>query len=130
MNAKSYLLAACLIVALPVAAETMNKEQYKAKKSEIGPIYKSEKSACGKMSGNEKVICVETAKGKEKVAKAEVEYAYTNKPGDQKKIGVAKADAEYAVAKEQCDDKKGAEKSTCKSTAKTAHKQSVATAKA
>ena len=129
MNTKSYFLAACLFVALPVAAETMTKDQYKAKQTEIGSTYKSEKAACKKISGNAKDICVETAKGKEKVAKAELKYAYTNKPGDQKKIGLAKANAEYAVAKEQCDDKKGKDKSACKSTAKTAHKQAVSAAK-
>lgn len=42
-----------------------------------------------------------TANAKEKVARAELEYSYTGKPGDQTKVLVAKAKSAYAVAKEK-----------------------------
>lgn len=46
MTTKSYLLAACLFVVLPVATETMTRDQYRANKTEIGSTCKSEKAAC------------------------------------------------------------------------------------
>ena len=40
------------------------------------------KAAGDKLSGNEKDVCVERAKGKESVAKSELEYSYTGKESD------------------------------------------------
>lgn len=129
MNIKHTLIAACIFAALPLSAQTLSKDQYKVQKDQIEATYKSEKAACDAQTGNAKDICVETAKGKEKVAKAELEYALTAKADDKTKVAVAKADADYEVAKEQCDDKSGKDKSDCKTTAKETHKVAVNAAK-
>ena len=42
--------------------------------------YNADKEACKGMSGNAKDICMQEAKGKEKVAKAEAKAAYENTP--------------------------------------------------
>jgi hypothetical protein len=81
------------------------------------------------LSGNEKDICVEKAGGKEKVAKAELEYSYTGKKSDADKIAVDRADADYAVAKEMCDDRKGRDKDACVAEAKATHTKAIADAK-
>ena len=115
---KHSLIVAALL-ALPLAqAATMAKPDYKAAKSQISADYKAAKAACGSMSANAKDICVEEAKAKEKVARAELEYGYTGKVKDQNKILVAKAESTYAVAKEKCDDMKGNEKDVCVKQAK------------
>jgi hypothetical protein len=123
-------LAIAALLALPMAhAATGDKAAYKAGKDSIAATYKSDKDACGSLAGNAKDICMEEAKGKEKVAKAELEYGYTGKPKDQNAIAVAKADAAYAVAKEKCDDLAGNPKDVCVKEAKAQHTRGLADAK-
>jgi hypothetical protein len=123
-------LAMAALLALPLAnAATMSKDDYKAGKDTIAATYKADKAACESQSGNAKDICMEEAKGKEKVAKAELEYGHSGKPKDQKAIGVAKADAAYAVAKEKCDDLSGNAKDVCVTQAKAQHTRGLADAK-
>src|ERR1043166_2299325 len=110
---KSALVAAALCVSGGAFAATMTHAEYSAKKDQISADYKSDKAACDKLSGNEKDVCVEKAKGKENVAKDEVEYSYTGKESVAAKMAKKKADANYAVSKEQCDDRKGNDKDAC-----------------
>ncbi len=124
----SLVLAA--ILALPVAqAANMGKAEYKTAKDSISTTYKADKKACDALSGNAKDVCVEEAKGKEKVAKAELEYRYTGKPADQNKLLKARAEAAYDVAKEKCDDKAGNDKDVCVKEAKAAETTALADAK-
>ena len=126
---KSALVAAALCVSGGAFAATMTHAEYSAKKDQISADYKSDKAACDKLSGNEKDVCVERAKGKESIAKAELEYSYTGKESDGAKIAERKADANYAVAKEQCDDRKGNDKDVCVKEAKATHEKALADAK-
>ena len=131
---KIFSLKASLIVAtmlvLPMAhAATMTKADYTATKTRIGEDYKSDKAACASLAGNAKDICVEEAKAKEKVARAELEYGYTGKAGDRNKVAVAKAESAYAVAKEKCDDKAGNAKDVCVKEAKAVEIKALADAK-
>lgn len=123
-------LAAAALLALPLAhAGTIGKDEYKAGKDQISATYKADKARCDALSGNAKDICVEEAKGKEKVARAELEFNYSGKPADQNKVLVAKADAAYEVAKEKCDDLSGNSKDVCVKEAKAAHTKALADAK-
>lgn len=74
-------------------------------------------------------ICTQEAKGKEKVARAELEYAYTAKSSDRNKVLVAKAEAAYAVAKGKCDDQNGNAKDVCVQEAKATRTKALANAK-
>ena len=115
------LLAAALAISSAAFSATISKADYKARKAQISDTYKADKKACGSLAGNAKDICLQEAKGKEKVARAEVEYQYTGKPADNQKLAVAKADAVYEVAKEKCDDLAGNPKDVCVKEAKAAH---------
>ena len=100
LTLKTSIIFAALL-ALPLAqAATMSKPDYKAAKTRISADYKADKAACASFNANAKDVCIEQAKAKEKVARAELEYGYTAKPADQTKILVAKAETTYAVAKE------------------------------
>ena len=110
-------------------ATTMTKAEYKADKIRISAEYKADKAACGSLAGNANDICVEQAKGKEKLALAELEYAHTGKSEDHNKIMKAKAEADYAVAKEKCDDLAGNAKDVCVQQAKAAETKALADAK-
>jgi len=126
---KASLIVAAMLV-LPMAhAATMTKADYTATKTRIGADYKSDKAACASLAGNAKDICVEEAKAKEKVARAELEYGYTGKAGDRNKVAVAKAESAYAVAKEKCDDKAGNAKDVCVKEAKAVEIKALADAK-
>ena len=117
-NLKTSLFVAAML-ALPLAhAANMDKADYKAGKSRISAEFKAGKAACASLAGNAKDVCIEEAKAKEKVALAELEYAYTGKPKDQTKVLTAKAESTYAVAKEKCDDKAGNDKDVCVKEAK------------
>jgi hypothetical protein len=114
---------------VPVLAATISKAEYTTAKDRISAVYKEEKSACAALSGNAKDICREKAKGKEKIARAEVEYGYSGKAADASKVVTVKADTAYAVAKEMCDDKSGNAKSVCREEAKAIHTKAIADSK-
>lgn len=91
--------------------------------------YKADKEACRSLSGNAKDICMEEAKGKEKIAKAEAKAAYENTPKARENARLAHADTAYEVAKEKCDDLSGNQKDVCVKEAKAAHVKAKADAK-
>jgi len=110
------IASSCLLGAQ--ASNAMTKDEYKVAKEKIEADYKVDKAQCDTMKDNAKDVCMKEAKGKENVAKAELEQAYQPSPSHQRKVAEEKVDAMYAVAKEKCDDQKGAEKSACEKQAK------------
>ena len=123
------LVAAILALSAGQAMAAMTKADYKAGKTDISATYKADKAACASMTANAKDVCIEEAKAKEKVAKAEHEYAYSNKPADMTKVATAKAQSAYAVAKEKCDDQAGNAKDVCVKEAKAIEVKALADAK-
>ncbi len=126
----SMLLSAALL-ALPWAAraEALNKADYGAARTRIEASAKEDKAACKTFAGNARDICVAQAKGKEKVARAELEYRQTDRPAERDKLRVARAEADYAVAREHCDDKAGNAKDVCIAEAKAVESKALADAK-
>jgi len=110
-------------------AAVMNKADFDISKTRIGADYKLDKAACDKLAMNAKDICIQEAKAKEKIAYAELDYAFSNKAADWTKVLVAKAEGAYAVAKERCDDKAGNDKDVCVKEAKSAETAALADAK-
>jgi hypothetical protein len=124
----SLIVAAMLLLPLAQAA-TLSKVDYKAGKTRISTDYKADKAACAALTANAKDICHEQAKAKEKVALAEIEYSYTGKKADQRKVLTVKADTAYAVAKERCDDQTGNAKDVCVKEAKATQAKALADVK-
>ncbi len=116
-------IIACALLALPLAfapvfAAPISKADFNQGKDRISSEYKTAKDKCKALTANAKDICMEEAKGKEKVARAELQYSYSEKPGDRVKVAETKAKTAYEVAKEKCDDLAGNPKSVCKKEAK------------
>jgi len=111
-------------------ADNYSKSVYDKAKDDVKATYKAERDGCDKMSGNAKDVCVEEAKGHEKVALAQLDYNNTGKADDQMKVAEATYESRYAVAKERCDDFAGDKKDVCTREAKTAYEKSKADAKA
>ena len=123
------LAATGLCLAGGVSAQTMNKEARDQAIKNAEMQYKTDKAACDSLKGNAKDICVEDAKGKEKVATAEAKAAYENTPKARENARLARADATYGVAKEKCDDLSGNAKDVCVKEAKATYVKAKADAK-
>jgi hypothetical protein len=116
-----------VLFALTGAAQAQTDRKTKnAEDERIEAEYKADKAKCDSMNGNAKDVCMKEAKGKEKVAKAELDARANPSERNQRKVEEAKADAKYEVAKERCDDMKGKEKSACEKQAKADHEQAKA----
>lgn len=130
LNIKTIVLAVSLAFSFGAMAEGMAKSDYTASKDKIAAEYKSAKAGCASFSGNASDICVAEAKGKEKVAKAELEASYKPSVKARYEARIAKAEADYAVANERCDDLAGNAKDVCVKEAKSAEVAAKADAKA
>lgn len=111
------------------SAALMSKPDYQAAQEVISQQYKADQSNCSSLAGNAKDVCHQEAKGREKIAKAELEQR--NLPSDKHahELRLAKADAAFAVAKEKCDDLAGNPKDVCRKEATSRHVSDKADAK-
>lgn len=123
-------LAISLAFSAGAMAQTLSKQDYKAGKNKISAEYKLAKAGCAPLSGNAKDMCKAEAKGRDKVALAELEVSYKPTSENHYKASVARAEAVYAVASERCDDKAGNAKDVCVKEAKAAVVGAKADAKA
>jgi hypothetical protein len=130
LTAFSAALACCASLGVAHAASTMTKDEYSAQKSRVEADYKAARKSCDASSGNAKDVCVEEAKGREKVALAELDYKRDATDRNREKLAEARADANYNVAKEKCDDLSGNPKDVCVKEAKAARAKALADAKA
>jgi len=120
-------IAVALAFATGAQAQSTSARQVKnADQDRIEAEYKAARERCDPMQGNAKDICQKEAKGKEKVAKAELEAKTSPNAANQRKVQEAKADVAYDVAKERCEDKKGNDKDVCVKDAKAAHERAKA----
>ena len=125
---KLHLIAAAVTVAFSATAFAQGtagnagrageRDMKKAEHERIEAAYKADKAKCDAMKGNEKDVCMKEAKGKEKVAKAELDAKENPSDHNRRKVEEAKAEAAYDVAKEKCDGLKGKEKDACQHEAK------------
>lgn len=133
MNKHYYITAIAAVISLAfnagAMAQSMSKDEYKAEKERIAAEHESAEASCGSLSGNAKDVCEAEAKGKEKVAKAELEARYHPTPKTRYEARIAKAEADYSIAKEKCDDKAGNVKDVCVKEAKAAETAAKADAK-
>lgn len=119
-NLSSILVAFGLLLTVSAVAQNMSKEEHEAAEKGIVAEFKSDKAQCESLLHNTKDVCIAEAKGKEKVAKAELEAKFKPSKEATYKVSVAKAEANYDVAKEKCDDIKGNDHEVCEKEAKAA----------
>ena len=117
---KKHLLMLAIASTCLVAgqASAMTQDEYKVAKEKIEADYKVAKTQCDTLKDNAKDVCEKEAKGKENVAKAELEQAYKPSDAHARNVAEEKVKANYAVAKEKCDDLKGDAKNACEKQAK------------
>jgi hypothetical protein len=130
-NTRSPLLAAALSILSITAAQaaTLSPAEFKDGKARIDTAYKADRQACKPMTGNARDICVEQAKGREKVALAELTLGRSGKPEDDVRLRVVRAETTYAVSREKCDDLSGNGKAVCVQEARTVETKALADAR-
>lgn len=116
-NISSVLVALGLVFSVSAIAQNMSKDEHEAAEKQIVAEYKSDKAQCESLTGNAEDICMAEAKGKEKVAKAELEAKFKPSKEATYKVSVAKAESNYDVTKERCDDKAGNDHEICEKAA-------------
>ncbi|HYY60973.1 MAG TPA: hypothetical protein VE756_06240, partial [Burkholderiales bacterium] len=92
MHTKLLSIAAAVALAFAGAAQaqststttaqkpSVDRKERKAEEDRINAAYKADKAKCKDMKGNQKEVCEADAKGKEKVAKAELKAKYDPTP--------------------------------------------------
>lgn len=130
IHAPRLLCAMVLLGLAGLASANLTKPVYSQAKDEVKGMFKAERDKCGSLSGNAKDVCVERAKGQEKVALANLEYQYTGTVKDHNDYMEARYEARYKYAKEVCDDKTGNAKDVCVAEAKAEHDKAKADLKA
>lgn len=129
LQLKLLTIALCCAASGQALAQNISKADLKIGKDKISATYKLDKAACDSLSANAKDICIVEAKGKEKVARAELQASYEPTMKNQYNVRVAQADSTYATAKEKCDDLAGNSKDVCVKEAKAADVAAKADAK-
>jgi len=114
------LAAATLFTISSVGNAAMSKEEYKSAKEQISTKYGTDKTACKLKSGNARDICMQEAKGSDKIAKAELEQGYAPTTKHLYDVRISKVNSTYAIAKQKCDDLAGNPKDVCRKEAKSA----------
>ena len=80
------LIASVAAGLLATSAIAMTKEEHKTAKDNIEATYKADKDKCDALTANAKDICQKEAKGKEKVAKAELKPSTSPAPRTPRKL--------------------------------------------
>lgn len=119
-----------MLMAGPVHAMSISKTDYDMEKTRISKTYDADKAQCKELSGNKKDVCIEEAKAKESIAKAELEAQYKDTGKARIDAAQEKVNANYNVAKERCDDLAGDAKSLCVIKAKAERDRGLADVKA
>jgi hypothetical protein len=96
-----------------VDAGLLPKDDIAREHSRINSAFRLEKQACDNLSSNARDICMAEARGKVKIAKADLEARDKGTPKSRQESLVARAEASYEVAKQRCDDLAGNLKDLC-----------------
>jgi hypothetical protein len=119
------LALACVLAMLGGAPATAanrlsSMDEFNAGKARADAELLADRAACDKLAGTPRDVCREQARGKEMVAKAELDLAHTGSRKSQDRLTTVRMDAAYDIARTQCNDKAGAAKAVCTREAQTA----------
>jgi hypothetical protein len=108
---KHLLVAA---VAFPLLQAAQRAEPaYQAANTRISSDYQIDKAACAPLAAQAREVCLEQARARKKVTRAELEYSQRGNARDHHKVLEARAEAAHAVAVQMCSDMKGLSKDVC-----------------
>ena len=100
---------------------SMSKSQYKTAREDISDQYKTDRTACKAMVGNAKHVCSEEAKGRKRIAEAELRANYSPSDKHRQDLSTARIEAAHSVARETCESLSGNARDVCRNEAKGAY---------
>lgn len=115
------LLAGAIAPASLAGPLAVSPDEYRVVRARIEAEYRESLASCERLSGNLRDVCREKARGRQKVARAELDFNRTGSRGDATKLALARAEADYEVAKERCSDRSGNDRTRCLNTATILH---------
>jgi len=117
---KSLLLAVLCFASAEAAfagGGGLSKDAYKAMDARIDATRKAALQACDNAKGNAKDLCRLAAKGKAKVAKAELDAEREPSPAADRAVKMAAAEADFDLAKQKCQDARAPAREACQARA-------------
>ncbi|MBU6437684.1 MAG: hypothetical protein KGQ77_09175 [Betaproteobacteria bacterium] len=126
---KTSVLASTLLW-LPLLghAQTISEADYRAGRLRLGKHYGVNRAACFSLASTAQIDCLERARGRERVALAELLYSFSGRAADRRAIAMQRANAAFEIAREHCVAPAGAVHTQCISVAEAARAQAVAAA--
>lgn len=97
-------LAMCVAASTQASDLLMSRNEYNAMNGEIASRYSQGRIACKSLAGNARDVCMQEARGRKKIAQAELLQAYAPSPKHLFDVRMSRANADFALAKERCDD--------------------------
>jgi len=116
MNRIAIVLATACLAAAGVAhagGGGLSKDAYEAMDARIDATRKAALQACDSQKGNAKDLCRIAAKGKAKVAKAELDAEREPSPAADRAVKIAAAEVDFDLAKQRCEDVKKPAREAC-----------------
>lgn len=101
-------------------AQPVSAADYRAARSRIDAEYKADVVACKAYADRARDVCETEARGKQKVARAELDLNRSGSEADARKLAAVKAEVAYDIAEERCDLRKGKDREECLRHAKAA----------
>jgi len=115
--------AALASLCIAATASAMSDEELRAETDRIAAQYSTAIAHCQSLQGNDKHICIEDAKGSQRVAQAERDAKVLGDAGHSYQVRVARAEADYRVANERCNEMRGDAVGICKKDAEAAYRK-------
>jgi hypothetical protein len=101
------------VLAVPVQAAPMSRADYRSDLARIGADYAAASKVCSMQTGNVARICAEEARSAQSLARAELDYGYSGKLADQRRVVVVAANNDYTVARLKCADQARGNREVC-----------------
>jgi hypothetical protein len=125
---KLQITTLCLAVFLGIGGCTDRNAATTAAEDQIASERKSAEALCNRLAGNAKTVCLEEAKGRARIAEAELAERLAPSDAHRLAVEMAKADAALAVALARCDASSGNAREVCRKEAEQQHAAATADA--
>ena len=133
-RARAMIVPVSMAVAVGIGnladAQTMSKAAHARALRNADLQYRADEATCGRQSGIVRFVCMEEAKGRVTVWKAQADAAFKNTPKAYENWRIATANADYRIASAKCNDVVGPPRETCLAQAKAAFARAIVEAKA
>ena len=91
--------------------------EYGAARQRIGATSKAALEQCEALAGPGKTVCIKEARGREKIALAELDQQRNPSDANARRLAETRVAVNYEIAIEKCNDRQGGDKVDCLSRA-------------